>query len=89
MVEPLIRDGETMPFYRAYDHVGGALAEKLAITEAGAKKLLADTYREAEGRELYEAGKALEERFHRPRREAEIAQSRARRESGQQRQRSL
>jgi len=71
MVESLIRDGETMPFYRAYDHAGGALAEKLNITESGAKALMSDTYSKNEGRELYETGKALEKEFHEPVREAE------------------
>ncbi|MCF6317103.1 MAG: hypothetical protein L3J30_12660 [Marinosulfonomonas sp.] len=70
MIEPLIRDGETMPFYQAYDYVGGALAEKLNITETGAKALMSDTYSKNEGRELYETGKALEKKFHEPVREA-------------------
>lgn len=71
MIEPLIRDGDTMPFYRAYDYVGGALAEKLDITETGAKELMKTAYREIEGRELYEFGKALEKRFSVPERDAE------------------
>jgi hypothetical protein len=71
MIEPLIRDGETMPFYRAFDQAGGALAEKLNITESGAKILMSDTYSKNEGRELYETGKALEKKFHEPAREAE------------------
>ena len=71
MIEPLIRDGETMPFYRAYDYVGGALAEKLNITETGAKELMTTAFREIEGRELYEFGKALEKKFIVPEREAE------------------
>jgi len=71
MIEPLIRDGDTMPFYRAYDYVGGALAEKLNITETGAKELMTTAYREIEGRELYDFGKALEKKFVVPEREAE------------------
>lgn len=70
MIEPLIRDGETMPFYRAYDYVGGALSEKLNITESGAKELMTTAYRESEGEELYDFGKALEKKFHEPVREA-------------------
>ena len=35
MMEPLIRDDETMPFYRAHNYVGGALSEKLNIAETG------------------------------------------------------
>ena len=69
MIEPLIRDGDTMPFYRAYDYVGGALSEKLNITEAGAKELMTTAYRESEGKELYDFGKTLENKFHEPVRE--------------------
>lgn len=71
MIEPLIRDGDTMPFYRAYDYVGGALAEKLNITEAGAKELMKTSFRESEGSELYDFGKNLEKKFHEPVRDAE------------------
>jgi len=71
MIEPLIRDGETMPFYRAYDYVGCALAEKLNITETGAKELMTTAYREIEGRELYDFGKALEKKFIVPERDPE------------------
>jgi hypothetical protein len=70
LIEPLIRDGATMPFYRAYDHVGGALAEKLDITETGAKELMKSVYQEAEGRDLYETCKALEKTYYEPARDA-------------------
>lgn len=70
MIEPLIRDGDTMPFYRAYDYVGGALAEKLKITEVGAKELMKTAFRKGESGELYDHGKALEKQFHQPVREA-------------------
>lgn len=77
-IEKLIFDpasGNTMPFYKAFDHVGGALAEKFNITESGAKNLMKDVYRDIEGRELYDTGKALEEKYHRPKREADRAAS--------------
>ncbi len=69
-IEGLIRDGETMPLYKAYDHEGTHLARTLKITESGAKHLMTESYRTAEGRELYETGKALEEKYHRPKVEA-------------------
>lgn len=72
-IETLISQGETMPFYRAYDQSSAKLAESFGITHAGAKTLMKDAYREIEGRELYETGKALEEQHHRPRIEAEQA----------------
>jgi len=65
-----ISKGETQPFYKAYDREGCALARSLNITESGAKHLMSESYREVEGRELYETGKALEEKYHRPRVEA-------------------
>ncbi len=74
MIEPKIKDGKTMPFYQAFDYVGGALAEKLNITEVGAKNLMKDAYSRIEGRELYETGKALEATYHTPKRDAERQQ---------------
>jgi len=70
-VEEIIRKHETKPFYRALDHAGYTLAEHLGITETGAKELMRDAYRKAEGRELYDDGKAWEKEFHLPKRDAE------------------
>jgi len=66
----LIRDGETQPFYRAYDTAGFGVAEVLHITESKAKELMKDTFYESEGRDLYEVGKEVEKEFHEPAREA-------------------
>ena len=88
MIEPLIRDGETMPFYRAYDYVGGALSEKLNITETGAKELMTTAHREIEGRELYAFGKALEKKFNVPEREAEQQTREVKRDQAQSRKRA-
>jgi hypothetical protein len=70
-IEPLIRDGETMPFYRAYDRQAVKMAKTLGITQAGAKSMMKDAYEKIEGRDLYETGKALEEKYHLPKREAD------------------
>ncbi|MDF1669529.1 MAG: hypothetical protein P1U83_07940 [Roseovarius sp.] len=51
------------------------MAEKFNTTESGAKNLMKDVYREIEGRELYDTGKALEEKYHRPKREADRVES--------------
>lgn len=61
-----IAQGETEPFYKAYDREGSALARALNITESGAKQLMVENYRAIEGRELYETGKELEEQHHKP-----------------------
>ena len=70
-IEPLIRDGDTMPFYQAYNQEASQMAKNFGITEAGAKMMMRDAYRDVEGRELYETGKALEEKYHRPKQEFE------------------
>jgi len=88
-IEPLIKDGETLPFFRAYDRVGIAFAERTGITETAAKKLMTDTYREVERRELYETGKALEAKYHTPKREAERSARETAREAGPTRKRSM
>ena len=64
-----------MPFYKAFDQIGNTLAEKLDITESGAKRLMKDIYRDIEGRELYDTGKALEEKHHRPNQDEQRAES--------------
>ncbi|MGI9506905.1 MAG: hypothetical protein ACR2RE_28015 [Geminicoccaceae bacterium] len=70
-LEPLIRDGETMPFYRAFDHESAKMAKTFGITQAGAKTMMKESYKEIEGRDLYETGKSLEEKYHLPKREAD------------------
>ena len=72
-IGPKITEGETMPFYRAYDETAVMMARQHSITEAGAKELMKEAYRQAEGRELYDACKELEERHHTPKREARTA----------------
>ena len=87
-IEPMIRDKETMPFYRAYDHAAYTLAQHLAITETGAKDLMKETFREAEGQELYDHGKAVEKEFHQPVREAAQQAREAKREQTRSRARA-
>lgn len=74
-----IGQGETEPFYKAYDREGSMLARTLNITESGAKQLMVESYRAIEGRELYEIGKELEEQHHKPKvDEARTAREKAR-----------
>ena len=70
-IEPLVRDGETMPFYRAFDRQAAKMATTFGITQAGAKTMMKDSYEKVEGRALYDTGKALEEKYHLPKREAD------------------
>ena len=69
----LIVDGETMPFYRAYDQASAKLAEEFGITQSAAKTMMKEAFREVEGKDLYQAAKALEDQHHRPKVEAEQA----------------
>ena len=70
-IEPMIRSGETMPFYEAFDRSAVSLAASMQITETGAKALMKEAYEVAEGRDLYATCKEAEREAHLPRREAE------------------
>lgn len=65
-IERLIKEGDTMPFYRAYDREAAALARNFNITEAGAKSLMKQVYQAAVARDLYEVGKEAEREYHMP-----------------------
>lgn len=69
-VTALIQDGDTMPFYQAYDRASVEMAQTHGITETAAKELMKDAYKKAEGRDLYTDGKALEAEYHHPIRDA-------------------
>ena len=73
----MIQEGETRPFYQAYDAAAVTLAGELGITQSGAKALVKDVFQAHHGRDLYGAGKEIEAAYHRPVREAEIAQRKA------------
>lgn len=73
-IRDMIKDGNKMPFHRAYDHQAGVLANEFGITNAGAKRVMTETFRENAEGELYEWGKGLEEKYYRPQIEAEKAE---------------
>ncbi|WP_299587651.1 hypothetical protein [uncultured Tateyamaria sp.] len=72
-VTSMIQEGETRPFYQAYDAAAVTLSQELGITQSGAKSLMRDAFQAEHGRDLYEVGKEIEEAYHKPVREAEIA----------------
>ncbi|MEM9319236.1 MAG: hypothetical protein AAGA70_09540, partial [Pseudomonadota bacterium] len=84
----LIEKGNTMPFYQAYDQMAVRLSGRLEITQNAAKGLMNETYAQANGRELYDDGKAAEEAYHKPVREAEIAARKAEQLQNRSRSRS-
>ncbi len=77
MVGSLIREGQTQPFYQAYDAAAVKLADEMKITQSGAKAQMKEAFKTTHGRDLYEAGKELEDAYHKPVREAEIASRKA------------
>lgn len=86
-VGDLIENGDKMSFNRAFAQQAQTLATDLQITDIGAKRLMSDEFKAAEGSELYDWGKELEEQFYRPQIEAEKQQRQAQqtRENGSSR----
>ncbi len=75
-VGKMVEEGNKMTFHRAYAHQAGELAIELNVTDTGAKKLMAETFKDTEGRELREWGKELDEKYFRPQIDAEQKQRR-------------
>lgn len=78
----MISDGETMPLYRAIDIQANDIADRYAISEAGAKRLMASMYQQAEGRSLYDDMKAVEAEHHAPKMRKDRAQRQSRADGG-------
>jgi len=72
-----IANGDTMPFYRAYDQEAVKLSKSLSITETGAKSLMKEQYKAHQGRDLYADCKEVEKQYHLPKVEAEKQQLKA------------
>lgn len=75
----MIQDGETMPFYQAFDRAALNMAQQHTITEIGAKSMMKEAFEKTEGRALYDVCKEVEQEFHMPKREAEQAARQAQR----------
>ncbi|MEM6758179.1 MAG: hypothetical protein AAF601_01735 [Pseudomonadota bacterium] len=73
----LIQKAPTQPFYQAYDRAGTTLSKELGITQNAAKSLMSEMFAQQHGKELYAHGKEVEEAYHTPVREAEIAARKA------------
>lgn len=76
-IEGFIKEGQTRPFYKAYDQASLQLANDQQITQRAAKDLMKEAYRTAYNMGLYDQGKTVEEAYHKPVREAEIAARKA------------
>lgn len=73
-IHTMIKDGDKMSFNRGYHQQADDLASKLDITNAGAKRIMVEVFREEKQMELYDWGKSLEEKYYRPQIEAEAAE---------------
>ena len=76
-ISDLIQAPPTQPFYQAYDRAAVSLSSEFGITQDTAKVMMKDAFEQKHGQTLYEAGKAVEEAYHKPVREAEIAARKA------------
>lgn len=72
----MVQHGTKITFNRALAHHAAPLARELGITDMGAKKLMAETLQEREGRDLYEFGKQLDVQYFQPQIEVEKLQRR-------------
>lgn len=66
-----VQAGDKMTFYRAYAFQAQELGSELGITDAAAKNLMRESFKQTEKRELFEWGKELDEAYFRPQVEAE------------------
>ncbi len=87
-VGQMIEQGNKMPFHRAYAHQAQELADNLDITDVGAKSLMKDEFKTSEGKQLYDWGKEVEEKYYRPQIEAEKQQREASSSQTRSRQRA-
>ena len=77
IIGTLIQKAPTQPFYQAYDRAAVTLAREFGITQTGAKALMKETFQTHHGEDLYQRSKAIEDAYHKPVREAEIASRKA------------
>ncbi|OIQ26167.1 MAG: hypothetical protein BM562_16635 [Alphaproteobacteria bacterium MedPE-SWcel] len=69
-IAPMIQEGPTRPFYQAYDAAAVSLSGEIGIAQTSAKALMKDAFQRKYGRDLYEAGKEVEQAYHKPVRDA-------------------
>jgi len=67
----MIEKGDKISFHRAFSHQAKDYAEKLNITDLGAKRIMSEQFEAVQGEKLYDWGKAKEQEFYRPQIEAE------------------
>ncbi len=80
----LMEKGDKLSFHRVWAGQAQELAQEFSITDVAAKRIMSEEFKAAEGSELYDWGKELDEQFYRPQIEAEKAE----REAGQSKTRT-
>ena len=84
----MIETGNKMSFHRAYARQAAQYAKELGITDAKAKSLMKETFKTQMGKELYDWGKELEQKYYRPQIESEKQNREAAREQSRTLQRT-
>jgi len=72
----MVEEGNKISYHRALAYEASQLATELNITDVGAIKLMAETFKETENQELREWGKELDKKYYRPQIDAEQKQRR-------------
>lgn len=88
-IEELIQAAPTQPYYKAHDRAVVSLSTELGITQSSAKTLMSEAFEAKHGKELYAHGKEVEEAYHKPVREAEIASRKAEKLQTRERMQSM
>lgn len=83
----LMETGIKLTFNRAYSHQAQQLGVEIEVTDACAKRLMREEFVAAEGSELIDWGKELDEKFYRPQIDAEKNERSATREEPADRKR--
>lgn len=73
----LIQAAPTQPFYKAYDRAANTLSAEFGITQVTAKKMMSEAFEQTHGKDLYAHGKEVENAYHKPARDAEVAARKA------------
>ncbi|MEM7069448.1 MAG: hypothetical protein AAF478_11250 [Pseudomonadota bacterium] len=74
-IASMIENGNKISYNRAVSHQARQCALELNITDAGAKRLMAEQFEEVQGISLHQWGRELDEKFYKPQIEAEKARS--------------
>ena len=87
-IAPMMEQGDKLAFHRALAEQAQDMAEELQITDTMAKRIMAETFEEAESTRLHDWGKELDEQYYRPQIEAAKQERKASQKKSKSRSRS-